>query len=126
MAKVHSATGSACPGGGEQKAGSPQAAQDLWVSGLRKARLSDVESADATLRSSLRYEAGVSIRFDLSYRTRVRCQSPLSISHSREGSHWSVNIRSARLILATPAGGMQLRVYAIAPGSGVNTLSVGI
>ena len=35
-----------------EKAGSPQAAQGHWVSGLRKARLSDVESADATLRSA--------------------------------------------------------------------------
>lgn len=35
-----------------------------------------------------------------------------------------VNIRSARLIFATPAAGMQLRVHAIAPGSIASTLSV--
>ena len=60
-----------------KKAGSPQAAQDLWVSGLRKARLSDVESADATLRSA--YFAEVAFGYE-GCKPMLRSTSQYSVS----------------------------------------------
>jgi predicted transcriptional regulator len=77
-----------------EKAGSLQAAQDLWLNGLRKARLSDVESADE-----------YSVDPILSH--RVGCQYPLSTLTALGGrSTRALTDRGASAILSpTDVGG---------------------